>query len=187
MTCSRKCWFLTLYFSVQGSGALHSFHVQPLSLPYCNKAPAKKHMKGRLPFAHVAHVRWFLVSSDCCSLLWAGSLVCAGSSTVDCITKDKCRGNWSKMCAVISELKKYQRDILPPVTAQPSHHASVVASIMEQHTAELTAAQEWDNEWNSQGLLSRLTPQARHFTLCSHIYVMSFSTQTLLVQHFSTS
>uniref|UniRef100_A0A7N6AMY1 Coiled-coil domain-containing protein 22 n=1 Tax=Anabas testudineus TaxID=64144 RepID=A0A7N6AMY1_ANATE len=68
-------------------------------------------------------------------------------------------GNWSKMCAVISELKKYQRDILPPVTAQPSHHASVVASIMEQHTAELTAAQEWDNEWNSQGLLSRLTPQ----------------------------
>uniref|UniRef100_A0A7N6AYA8 Coiled-coil domain-containing protein 22 n=1 Tax=Anabas testudineus TaxID=64144 RepID=A0A7N6AYA8_ANATE len=93
---------LPLHGETQGSGALHSFHVQPLSLPYCNKAPAKKHMK---------------------------------------------------------ELKKYQRDILPPVTAQPSHHASVVASIMEQHTAELTAAQEWDNEWNSQGLLSRLTPQ----------------------------
>uniref|UniRef100_A0A671VUI1 Coiled-coil domain-containing protein 22 n=1 Tax=Sparus aurata TaxID=8175 RepID=A0A671VUI1_SPAAU len=53
----------------------------------------------------------------------------------------------------------YQRDILPPVTAQPSHHASVVASILEQHTAELSAAQEWDIEWNSQGLLSRLTPQ----------------------------
>uniref|UniRef100_A0A7N6BLM9 Coiled-coil domain-containing protein 22 n=1 Tax=Anabas testudineus TaxID=64144 RepID=A0A7N6BLM9_ANATE len=92
---------LPLHGETQGSGALHSFHVQPLSLPYCNKAPAKKHMKG--------------------------------SSTVDYI--------------------------LPPVTAQPSHHASVVASIMEQHTAELTAAQEWDNEWNSQGLLSRLTPQ----------------------------
>uniref|UniRef100_A0A3B4XZI6 Coiled-coil domain-containing protein 22 n=1 Tax=Seriola lalandi dorsalis TaxID=1841481 RepID=A0A3B4XZI6_SERLL len=57
------------------------------------------------------------------------------------------------------ELNDYQRDILPPVTAQPSHHASVVASILEQHTAELSAAQEWDNEWNSQGLLSRLTPQ----------------------------
>lgn len=61
--------------------------------------------------------------------------------------------------AVISEVNDYQRDLLPPVTAQPSHHASVVASILEQHTAELTAAQERENEWNSQGLLSRLTPQ----------------------------
>ncbi|XP_031733399.1 coiled-coil domain-containing protein 22 isoform X2 [Anarrhichthys ocellatus] len=59
----------------------------------------------------------------------------------------------------LKEVQDYQRDILPPVTAQPSHHASVVASILEQHTAELSAAQEWDNEWNSQGLLSRLTPQ----------------------------
>ncbi|XP_029011198.1 coiled-coil domain-containing protein 22 [Betta splendens] len=93
---------LPLQSETQGLGSLHSFQVQPLSLPYCTKGPDKKHLK---------------------------------------------------------ELKDYQRDILPPVTAQPSHHASVVASIMEQHTAELTAAQEWDNEWKSQGLLSRLTPQ----------------------------
>ncbi|XP_059188977.1 coiled-coil domain-containing protein 22 isoform X1 [Centropristis striata] len=59
----------------------------------------------------------------------------------------------------LKEVEDYQRDILPPVTAQLCHHASVVASILEQHTAELSAAQEWDNEWNSQGLLSRLTPQ----------------------------
>ncbi|XP_077943752.1 coiled-coil domain-containing protein 22 [Gasterosteus aculeatus] len=59
----------------------------------------------------------------------------------------------------LREVQDYQREILPPVTAQPSHHASVVASILEQHAAELSAAQEWDNEWNSQGLLSRLTPQ----------------------------
>uniref|UniRef100_A0A8D3BZI1 Coiled-coil domain-containing protein 22 n=1 Tax=Scophthalmus maximus TaxID=52904 RepID=A0A8D3BZI1_SCOMX len=51
------------------------------------------------------------------------------------------------------------RDTLPPVTAQLSHHASLMVSILEQHTAELSAAQEWDNEWNSQGLLSCLTPQ----------------------------
>ncbi|XP_054625737.1 coiled-coil domain-containing protein 22 isoform X2 [Dunckerocampus dactyliophorus] len=57
------------------------------------------------------------------------------------------------------EVNDYQRDFLRPVTAQLSHNASVVASILEQHTAELSAAQEWDNEWNSQGLLSRLTPQ----------------------------
>lgn len=70
---------------------------------------------------------------------------------------------------MIPAVKDYQRDVLVPITAQPSHHASVAASIMEQHTAELTAAQEWDNEWNSQGLLSRLTPQASHRSvyLCS--------------------
>lgn len=91
---------LPLHCETQSPGALHSFHVQPLSLPHCTKG--KKQLK---------------------------------------------------------EVKDYQREILPPVTAQPSHHASVVASLLEQHTAELSAAQEWDNEWNSQGLLSRLTPQ----------------------------
>lgn len=75
------------------------------------------------------------------------------------------------VCALISDMKDYQRDILPPVTSQLSHHASVVASILEQHTAELSAAQEWENEWNSQGLLSRLTPQANHLTLSIHIYI----------------
>ncbi|XP_075902060.1 coiled-coil domain-containing protein 22 [Nelusetta ayraudi] len=59
----------------------------------------------------------------------------------------------------LKEMKHYQRTVLPPVTAQPSQNASVVASILEQHAAELSAAQEWENEWNSQGLLSHLTPQ----------------------------
>uniref|UniRef100_A0A4W6E614 Coiled-coil domain-containing protein 22 n=1 Tax=Lates calcarifer TaxID=8187 RepID=A0A4W6E614_LATCA len=63
------------------------------------------------------------------------------------------------LCSFDLEIKDYQQDVLLPVTAQTFHHASVVASILEQHTAELSAAQEWDNEWNSQGLLSRLTPQ----------------------------
>ncbi|XP_011619056.1 coiled-coil domain-containing protein 22 isoform X1 [Takifugu rubripes] len=57
------------------------------------------------------------------------------------------------------DLKDHQRSFLRPVTAQLSHRASAVASILERHTAELTAAQEWDSEWNSQGLLSRLSPQ----------------------------
>lgn len=93
---------LPLHGETQSPGSLHSFHVQPLSLPHCTKGPGKKQLK---------------------------------------------------------EVQDYQRDILLPVTAQPSYHASVVASILEQHTAELSAAQEWDNEWNSQGLLSRFTPQ----------------------------
>uniref|UniRef100_A0A8C7Q960 Coiled-coil domain-containing protein 22 n=1 Tax=Oncorhynchus mykiss TaxID=8022 RepID=A0A8C7Q960_ONCMY len=56
-------------------------------------------------------------------------------------------------------VKDYHREFLPPVTAQPSQHASVPASLLELHAGELSAAQEWDNEWNSQGLLSRLTPE----------------------------
>uniref|UniRef100_A0AAX7SL31 Coiled-coil domain-containing protein 22 n=1 Tax=Astatotilapia calliptera TaxID=8154 RepID=A0AAX7SL31_ASTCA len=62
-------------------------------------------------------------------------------------------------CRLPLNLKDYQRDVLSPVTAQISSQASVVASILEQHTAEISAAQEWDNEWNNQGLLSRFTPQ----------------------------
>ncbi|XP_078110281.1 coiled-coil domain-containing protein 22 isoform X2 [Sander vitreus] len=69
------------------------------------------------------------------------------------------KGPGKKQLKGRQELEDYQRDVLPPVTAQPSHHATMVASILEQHTAELSAAQEWDNEWNTQGLLSRLTPQ----------------------------
>uniref|UniRef100_A0A665U2V8 Coiled-coil domain-containing protein 22 n=1 Tax=Echeneis naucrates TaxID=173247 RepID=A0A665U2V8_ECHNA len=64
------------------------------------------------------------------------------------------------VCAcMLSEMTDYQRDILPPLTSQPSHHVSLVASILEQHTAELSTAQEWENEWKSQGLLSCLSPQ----------------------------
>ncbi|XP_041712069.1 coiled-coil domain-containing protein 22-like isoform X2 [Coregonus clupeaformis] len=59
----------------------------------------------------------------------------------------------------LKEEKDYHRDFLPPVTAQPSQHASVPASLLELHAEELSAAQEWENEWNSQGLLSRLTPE----------------------------
>ncbi|XP_023861978.1 coiled-coil domain-containing protein 22 [Salvelinus sp. IW2-2015] len=59
----------------------------------------------------------------------------------------------------LKEEKDYHREFLPPVTAQPSQHASVPASLLEMHAGELSAAQEWENEWNSQGLLSRLTPE----------------------------
>ncbi|XP_041859005.1 coiled-coil domain-containing protein 22 [Melanotaenia boesemani] len=93
---------LPLHCETQSQGALHSFRVQPISLPRCTKGSGKKHLK---------------------------------------------------------EVKDYHRDHLPPVTAQFSTHSSMVASMLEQHMAELSAAQEWDNEWKSQGLLSRLTPQ----------------------------
>uniref|UniRef100_A0A672PE84 Coiled-coil domain-containing protein 22 n=1 Tax=Sinocyclocheilus grahami TaxID=75366 RepID=A0A672PE84_SINGR len=56
-------------------------------------------------------------------------------------------------------LQEYWRYYLLPVTAQPSQHSSVPASLLENHISELSAAQEWESEWNSQGLLSRLTPE----------------------------
>ncbi|XP_077468805.1 coiled-coil domain-containing protein 22 [Stigmatopora argus] len=59
----------------------------------------------------------------------------------------------------VKELNDYRRDFLPPVTDQLSHNTCVAASLLGQHTAELSATQEWENEWNSQGMLSRLTPQ----------------------------
>uniref|UniRef100_A0A3B5L6H8 Coiled-coil domain-containing protein 22 n=1 Tax=Xiphophorus couchianus TaxID=32473 RepID=A0A3B5L6H8_9TELE len=59
----------------------------------------------------------------------------------------------------LKEVKDYQRDFLLPVTAQLPSQTSMVSSILEQHTADLSSAQEWDTEWKSQGLLSRLTPQ----------------------------
>uniref|UniRef100_A0A8C1YL96 Coiled-coil domain-containing protein 22 n=1 Tax=Cyprinus carpio TaxID=7962 RepID=A0A8C1YL96_CYPCA len=58
-----------------------------------------------------------------------------------------------------SRVQEYWRNYLLPVTAQPSQHASVPASLLENHISELSAAQEWESEWNSQGLLSRLTPE----------------------------
>ncbi|XP_017324208.1 coiled-coil domain-containing protein 22 isoform X1 [Ictalurus punctatus] len=57
------------------------------------------------------------------------------------------------------EVKEYWREYLLPVTSQPSQATSVPASLLENHVSELSAAQDWENEWNSQGLLSRLTPE----------------------------
>ncbi|KAB5567454.1 hypothetical protein PHYPO_G00232960 [Pangasianodon hypophthalmus] len=93
---------LPLHRKTQSPGPCHSFHAQPLSLPYSLKVPAKKQSK---------------------------------------------------------EVKEYWREYLLPVTSQPSQAASVPASLLENHVSELSAAQEWENEWNSQGLLSRLTPE----------------------------
>uniref|UniRef100_A0A673G134 Coiled-coil domain-containing protein 22 n=1 Tax=Sinocyclocheilus rhinocerous TaxID=307959 RepID=A0A673G134_9TELE len=93
---------LPIHRKTQSSGPCHSFHAQPLSLPYSVKVSSRKQPK---------------------------------------------------------EVQEYWRNYLLPVTAQPSQHASVPASLLENHISELSATQEWESEWNSQGLLSRLTPE----------------------------
>lgn len=77
------------------------------------------------------------------------------------------------MCAALTEVKDYQRDFLLPVTAQLPSQTSMVSSILEQHTADLSSAQEWDTEWKSQGLLSRLTPQVRPAPRQKSVVVLS--------------
>ncbi|XP_077984420.1 coiled-coil domain-containing protein 22 homolog [Glandiceps talaboti] len=57
------------------------------------------------------------------------------------------------------ELKQYYSKDLPAVSHQPPHSDDLAAAILECNSAAVTAAQEWENEWNSSGLGSRLSEQ----------------------------
>nr|XP_014354241.1 PREDICTED: coiled-coil domain-containing protein 22 [Latimeria chalumnae] len=57
------------------------------------------------------------------------------------------------------ELKDYSDKYLPPVSAQPSQHAFLPSSLLERNTADVSPVAEWETEWKSQGLLSRLSPE----------------------------
>ncbi|XP_038055680.1 coiled-coil domain-containing protein 22 homolog [Patiria miniata] len=57
------------------------------------------------------------------------------------------------------EVKSYYSKALPLVSQQPPRHEDTAASLLETNAAEVTAAQEWETEWNSVGLQSRLTQQ----------------------------
>lgn len=56
-------------------------------------------------------------------------------------------------------MKKYYDNDLPLVSHQPPRHSDLVASLLETNASDVTAAQEWEAEWNSQGLHSRLTQE----------------------------
>nr|XP_020648605.1 coiled-coil domain-containing protein 22 isoform X1 [Pogona vitticeps]XP_020648606.1 coiled-coil domain-containing protein 22 isoform X1 [Pogona vitticeps] len=60
---------------------------------------------------------------------------------------------------VSQERKEFFDKFLPPVSAQLTQPTSLVPSLLELNTAELSAAQEWESEWKSQGLGSRMTPE----------------------------
>ncbi|XP_041037431.1 coiled-coil domain-containing protein 22 [Carcharodon carcharias] len=59
----------------------------------------------------------------------------------------------------LKEVKEYYERYLPPVSAQLCHQHSVAASLLERTAADVSAVQEWEMEWNSQGLMSRLSPE----------------------------
>ncbi|XP_002740143.3 coiled-coil domain-containing protein 22 homolog, partial [Saccoglossus kowalevskii] len=57
------------------------------------------------------------------------------------------------------ELKQYYMKELAVITNQPPHKADLPASVLESNATSVTAAQEWENEWNSSGLGSGLSEQ----------------------------
>ncbi|XP_067909683.1 LOW QUALITY PROTEIN: coiled-coil domain-containing protein 22-like [Heterodontus francisci] len=67
--------------------------------------------------------------------------------------------NYSNAKTIPKEVKEYyDRDLLP-VTAQSCQHSFVATSLLERALAEQSAVQEWETEWNSQGLVSHLSPE----------------------------
>ncbi|XP_061469968.1 coiled-coil domain-containing protein 22 [Rhineura floridana] len=60
---------------------------------------------------------------------------------------------------VPQERKEFFVKFLPPVSAQLPHLTSLVPSLLEFNMGELSTAQDWENEWKSQGLGSRMTPE----------------------------
>ncbi|KAJ7317449.1 hypothetical protein JRQ81_003611 [Phrynocephalus forsythii] len=63
---------------------------------------------------------------------------------------------------VSQERKEFFDKFLPPVSGQLPRPTSLVPSLLELNMAELSAAQEWETEWKSQGLGSRMTPEEYH-------------------------
>ncbi|KAM9325828.1 coiled-coil domain-containing protein 22 [Gastrophryne carolinensis] len=61
--------------------------------------------------------------------------------------------------SIPAERKEYWEKYLPFVNAQLPHTYSVVASLLERNTSDLSAVQEWEAEWKSHGLASRLPPE----------------------------
>ena len=47
------------------------------------------------------------------------------------------------------------------VPAQPRVRRDVLASLLERNASEVAAQQEWEAEWNTQGLTSRLSEEVR--------------------------
>ena len=61
-----------------------------------------------------------------------------------------------------AEKKKYYNGAnLNVLTSQPSATRDVTASVLENNALGVTAAAEWETEWNNLGLKSRLSEEAR--------------------------
>ncbi|KAG6931900.1 coiled-coil domain containing 22, partial [Chelydra serpentina] len=57
------------------------------------------------------------------------------------------------------ERREFFGGFLPPVPAQPPRPGSVAPSLLERHAGDLGAQRDWEADWQSQGLASRLPPK----------------------------
>ena len=71
-------------------------------------------------------------------------------------------------------MKAYYSTALPFITSQPPCREDVAPSVLETNMAAVTAANEWENEWNQSGLGSRLSKEVHtcmHARTCTHIHI----------------
>ncbi|XP_059813613.1 coiled-coil domain-containing protein 22 isoform X3 [Hypanus sabinus] len=104
------------------------------------------------------------------SLRTPGLLATQGSRAIQefCSQPLSLPGIWPAGKNIPTESKEYSDRHCPPVTEQASH-SCVAASILERATIELSAVQEWDAEWNGQGLASRLSPEEYRARKCQRL------------------
>ncbi|XP_065279125.1 coiled-coil domain-containing protein 22, partial [Emys orbicularis] len=57
------------------------------------------------------------------------------------------------------ERREFFGRFLPPVPAQPPQPGAVAPSLLERHAGDLGAQHDWEADWQSQGLASRLPPK----------------------------
>ncbi|CAM2109954.1 unnamed protein product [Caretta caretta] len=57
------------------------------------------------------------------------------------------------------ECREFFGGFLPPVSAQPPRPGAVAPSLLERHAGDLGAQHDWEADWQSQGLASRLPPK----------------------------
>ena len=58
-----------------------------------------------------------------------------------------------------TEVKSYYSTTMPFITRQPTCRHDVAPSVLETNAMAVTAAAEWENEWNHSGLASRLSKE----------------------------
>ena len=56
-------------------------------------------------------------------------------------------------------MKQYYSRQLPYVCVQPQSREDLAPSVMERNAGEFAEQQEWEAEWNQQGLASRLSEE----------------------------
>ncbi|XP_062890839.1 coiled-coil domain-containing protein 22 isoform X1 [Mobula hypostoma] len=104
------------------------------------------------------------------SLRTPGLLATQGSRAIQefCSQPLSLPGIWPAGKNIPTESKEYFDRYCPPVTAQVNHPC-VAASVLERAAIELSAVQEWDVEWNGQGLASRLSPEDYRARKCQRL------------------